>query len=360
MDENRSSSGASRRDFVGRLGWYSAAAVAAFSSIKATGQQASVADLPAPENLASAGEIPRRKFGKTDAIVSAMGLGGHAFAQAKTVEESIRIVHEAIDNGMTFMDNAWEYHEGRSEELMGKALEGRRDKVFLMTKVCTHGRDKKVAMQQLEQSLKRLRTDHLDLWQIHEVVYESDPDLHFSPGGATEALLEARQQGKVKYIGFTGHKSPGIHLKMLQRDFPFDAVQLPLSGFDAHFRSFQHEVLPLLHQRGIAAIGMKSLNGNADAVKKGVIKPEEAIRYAMSLPIAVLVSGIDSLEVLRKNLAIARQFTPMSREERLAFEGQCKRFAMDGRFELYKTSMRYEGPPGREQHGFPSQKEMSG
>lgn len=360
MEENRSFPGSSRREFVGRLGWYGAAAFAALS--QAAAQESPTrpqADLATPENLAHPGEIPRRKFGKTDVVVSAIGLGGHAFAQPKDEQECIRIVHEAIDNGITFMDNAWEYHQGRSEVLMGKALAGgRRDKVFLMTKLCSHGRDKKFAMQQLEESLKRLQTDHLDLWQIHEVVYATDPELHFAPGGATEALLEAKQQGKVRFIGFTGHKAPAIHLDMLKRDFPFDAVQMPVSGFDAHFRSFQHEVLPLLNEKGIAAIGMKSLNGDAAAVRQGVIKAEDAIRYAMSLPISTLVSGMNSLEVLRKNIEIAKKFTPMSKEERLAFEAQCKKYAMNGRFELYKTTLKYEGPPGREQHGFPTAEQL--
>lgn len=314
-----------------------------------------------PENLAATGEIPRRRFGRTDAIVSAIGLGGHTFAEAKSEAEAIRIVQEAVDSGMTFLDNAWEYHEGKSEELMGKALEGgRRDRAFLMTKCCTHGRDKKVAMQQLEESLRRLRTDRLDLWQIHEVVYYDDPARHFAADGAIEALTEAKRQGKVRFIGFTGHKDPEIHLDMLARGFAFDACQLPLSGFDASFRSFQRRVLPVLLQQGIAAIGMKSLNGTADAVKKGVIRAEDAIRYAMSLPVAVTVSGIDSLELLRENLRIARSFTPMTRSERLAFEQQCAKFAGDGRFELYKTTAKFEGPPGREQHGFPPKAEMGG
>jgi aryl-alcohol dehydrogenase-like predicted oxidoreductase len=312
------------------------------------------------ENLAAPGEIPRRKFGRTDAVVSALGLGGHTFALAQSEAEAIRIVQEAVDTGMTFLDNAWEYHEGKSEEWMGKALAegGRREKAFLMTKVCTHGRDKKVAMQQLEESLRRLRTDHLDLWQIHECVYYNDPERHFASGGVAEALLQAKQQGKVRFIGFTGHKDPAIHLEMLSHDFPFDSCQLPLSGFDAHFRSFQKRVLPELNKRGIAAIGMKSLNGTADAVKKGVIRAADAIRYAMSLPVAVTVSGIDSLDKLHENIRTAREFVPMGREERLAFEKQCAAHAMDGRFELYKTTAKFEGPPGREQHGFPAQQKM--
>lgn len=312
-----------------------------------------------PENLAGKGEVPRRKFGKTNVVVSALALGGHTFARAKTKEESIRIVQEAVDNGITFMDNAWDYHDGRSEELMGEALQGRRDQVFLMTKVCSHGRDKKVALKQLDDSLRRLKTDHLDLWQIHEVVYENDPDLHFAPGGAVEALTEAKQQGKVRFIGFTGHKSPAIHKKMLSHGFPFDAVQMPLSGFDATFRSFEREILPLLLKQGIAPIGMKSLNGTADAIKKGVVTAEEAIRYAMSLPVTTTVSGMDSLEILRKNLQIARNFIPMSKEEKDAYRKKCAAYASDGRFELYKVSIQFDGPEGRQQHGFPPQEKVA-
>jgi aryl-alcohol dehydrogenase-like predicted oxidoreductase len=342
---------------------------AAIAQAVLAGRQGEAADSPvqatldfAPlENLASKGEVPRRTFGSTGAIVSALGLGGHTFALAKSEPEAIRIVQEAVGNGVTFLDNAWEYHDGKSEELMGRALaEGKlRDKVFLMTKCCTHGRDKKVAMQQLEESLRRLRTDYLDLWQIHEVVYYDDPARHFAPGGAVEALAEAKQQGKVRFIGFTGHKDPEIHLDMLSRNFPFDSVQMPLSGFDASFRSFQKRVLPEVNKRGMAAIGMKSLNGTADAVKKGVIKAADAIRYAMSLPVAVTVTGVDSIELLRENVRIARSFSPMSRDERLAFEKQCAIYAMDGRFELYKTTAKFEGPPGRAQHGFPAKEEVS-
>jgi len=357
------SAGHSRRTFVKLAGlagatWATGRAGAEEKPAAKVVSDVSFGDAAPPENLAGKGEVPRRKFGKTDVVVSAMSLGGHAFAQAKTKEEAIRIVHEAVDAGITFMDNAWEYHEGKSEVLMGEALQGRRDKVFLMTKLCSHGRDKKFAMQQLEESLRRLKTDYLDLWQIHEVVYENDPDLHFAAGGAVEALSEAKQQGKVRFVGFTGHKSPQIHLKMLAHDFPFDAVQLPLSGFDASFRSFEREVLPVLSKRGIAALGMKSLNGTAEALKQGLFTAEEAIRYAMSLPVTTTVSGITSLDILHKNLAIARNFTPMTKEEKLAFRGKCARYAADGRFELYKTSMRFDGPPGREQHGFPPPEKM--
>ena len=305
------------------------------------------------------GEIPRRALGRTGVEVSALALGGYHIGLAKSVREATRIVHEAIDAGVTFMDNAWEYHEGRSEELMGDALKGRRQQVFLMTKVCTHGRDRKTAMRQLEQSLKRLRTDHLDLWQVHEVIHDNDPDLHFAEGGVIEALDDARQQGKVRFVGFTGHKDPAIHLKMLARDYAFDTCQLPLNCFDATFRSFEQQVLPELNRRGIAPLGMKSMNGEGDAVRKRVVTPTEALRYAMSLPVAATVSGIDSLKVLRQNLRIARDFTPMTADEMQQLRTRCAPDAADGHFELYKTSKKFDGPPGRKQHKFPSMDELA-
>jgi aryl-alcohol dehydrogenase-like predicted oxidoreductase len=269
-------------------------------------------------------------------------------------------VHEAIDAGITFLDNAWEYHDGVSEERMGKAIAGRRGSVFLMTKVCTHGRGTNVAMRQLEESLKRLRTDYLDLWQIHECVYENDPDRHFARGGAVEALERAKAQGKVRYVGFTGHKSQDIHLRMLSFGFPFDACQLPLNGFDAGFRSFQARVLPELARQRIAAIGMKSLGGDGRAIEQRAAGITEAVRYAMSLPVCTTISGIDSQRVLRQNVRIARAFSPMSARERRAYERRLSEQAADGRFELYKTTAEHEGPIGRAQHGFPSQEEMAG
>lgn len=302
----------------------------------------------------SSGEIPRRKLGNTGVEVSAIALGG-AHLGNPNEQEAIRIIHEALDSGITFMDNAWEYHQGRSEQIMGKALQGRRDKAFLMTKVCTHGRDRKVAMQQLEQSLRRLKTDYIDLWQVHEVIYDNDPELHFAKGGVIEALEQAKREGKVRFVGFTGHKDPAIHLKMLAYNYPFDTCQLPLNCLDASFRSFEKQVLPELNKRGIAAIGMKSLGGGGEPVKKGVITATEALRYAMSLPVATTVSGIDSLQVLRQNLSIAKNFKPMSAAEMQALRTRYARYAADGRFELYKTSKKYDGKPGREQHGFPSQ-----
>jgi aryl-alcohol dehydrogenase-like predicted oxidoreductase len=259
---------------------------------------------------------------------------------------------------VTFFDNAWEYNDHRSEEWMGRALQGRRDKVFLMTKVCTHGRDKKVAMQQLEESLKRLRTDHLDLWQIHEVVYENDPDLHFAKGGVIEALDEAKKQGKVRFVGFTGHKNPAIHLKMLAHNYPFDTVQMPLNCFDGTYRSFEHQVLPELERGGIAALGMKSLGGDGQPILHGVVGAEEALRYAMSLPVATTISGIDSLAVLRQNLTIARGFKPMTPGEMQALRQRCASFAADGHLELYKSTKKYDGAAGREQHGYPPPEQL--
>jgi aryl-alcohol dehydrogenase-like predicted oxidoreductase len=313
-----------------------------------------VFDLVSPETSsahAGTGEIPKRALGKTGIEVSALCFGGAHWGRIESDQEAIRILHEAIDAGVTFLDNAWEYNDGRSEELMGRALRGRRQQVVLMTKVCSHGRDKKVALQQLDESLRRLKTEYLDLWQIHEVVYEDDPDRHFVSGGAAEALLEAKRQGKARYIGFTGHKDPKIHLKMLAQNFPFDTCQMPLNVFDGTYRSFEQEVLPVLNRRGIAPIGMKSLSGNAEAIKQGVVTPEESLRYVLSLPVASLVSGIDSREVLRQNLDIARRFTPMTLAEMSALRTRVAPFAKDGRFELFKSTNRYDGRIGREQHG---------
>jgi uncharacterized protein len=291
--------------------------------------------------------------------VSALGLGGYHLGTIESEREAVRLVHAAIDAGITFLDNAWEYHDGRSERIMGKAVHDRRERVFLMTKLCTHGRNAREAMRQLEQSLKRLRTDYLDLWQIHECVYDNDPERHFARGGAAVALERAKRDGKVRFVGFTGHKRPDIHLAMLQYDFPFDTCQLPLNCFDASFRSFEQRVLPELLRRGIAPIGMKSLGGDARQVTRKVITAAEGLRYAMSLPVATTVSGIDSMRVLRQNLKVASRFKPMSTREMEALRRRVADEAADGRFELYKTTAQHEGNVGRQQHGFPSQEEMS-
>jgi aryl-alcohol dehydrogenase-like predicted oxidoreductase len=304
-------------------------------------------------------EIPRRPFGRSGELVSALALGGYHLGLVGNQREAIRIVHAAIDAGITFMDNAWEYHDGESEEILGKALAGRRDQVFLMTKVCTHGRDRAVAMRQLTQSLRRLKTDHLDLWQVHECVYPNDPERHFAPGGVIEALAEARKQGLVRYVGFTGHKLPEIHLAMLAYGFPFDSVQMPLNCFDATFRSFEHAVLPEARRQGLAILGMKSMGGEGDAVRKKVVSADEALRYAMSLPVTTTVSGIDSMRVLRQNVRIAGGFTPMSDAEMAALRTRVAEPAADGRYELYKSTAKHEGDVGRKQHGFPLQEEVA-
>lgn len=299
------------------------------------------------------GEIPRRPLGRTGVEVSALALGGYNLGLVKSRREAIRIVQEAFDAGITFMDNAWEYHDGSSEEIVGQALTGRRHNAFLMTKVCSHGRGRKVAMRQLHDSLKRLKTDYLDLWQIHEVGYDNDPELHFSKDGAIEALDQAKREGKVRFVGFTGHKDPAIHLKMLRYDYRFDTCQLPLNVLDGTFRSFEQQVLPELNRRGIAALGMKSMSGDGGPVKKRIVTPAEALTYAMSLPVAATVSGIDSLKVLRQNLRIARNFQPLSSEAMQELRSRSAAWAADGRLELYKTSKAFDGPTGRKQHGFP-------
>lgn len=357
-----------RREFLKRVGMigaglaltdlilqHSDTSVAASSTSEIKSQADSLL-AAVPKN---SGEIPRRLLGRTGVEVSAIGLGGYHMGVPKSEQEAILIIHEAMDAGITFMDNAWEYNDGVSEQRLGKALQGgRRDKAFVMTKVCTHGRDARLAMQQLEQSLRRLKTDYIDLWQVHEVIYDNDPELHFAKGGVIEALDRAKREGKVRFVGFTGHKDPAIHLKMLSYDYPFDACQLPLNCFDASFRSFEKQVLPVLQQRGIAAIGMKSMGGGGEPVKKGALTPVDALRYAMSLPVATTVSGIDSKEVLRQNINIARGFKPLSAQGLQAIRDRYARYAVDGRFELYKTSKKYDGAPGREQHGFPPEKQL--
>jgi aryl-alcohol dehydrogenase-like predicted oxidoreductase len=304
------------------------------------------------------GLVPHRPLGDTGIQVSAMALGGYHLGSATNQQEVNNIVARAMDAGINFFDNAWDYHNGHSEEVVGTALKGKRQQAIVMTKVCTHGRGKDVAMQQLEQSLRRLQTDYLDLWQIHEVIYENDPDLIFRPGGAAEALLQAKQQGKVRAIGFTGHKDPSIHLKMLAQDLAFDTVQMPLNCLDATFRSFETNVLPVAKQRGIGVLGMKSMGGSGEIVVHGAATPEQALRYAMSLPVSSTISGVDSMDVLEQNLAVARGFQPMPAQEMQALREQCKFFASDGRYELYKVTKKYDGEVGREQHGFPTSGEL--
>jgi aryl-alcohol dehydrogenase-like predicted oxidoreductase len=302
--------------------------------------------------------IPKRPLGHSGMNVSILGVGGFHVGSADTLEEATGIVQQALDAGINFFDNAWEYHDGRSEEWLGHALGSRRDEAILMTKVCTHGRDKKVAMQMLEQSLRRLRTDHLDVWQIHEVIYDNDPDLIFRPGGVVEALQAAKQQGKVRLIGFTGHKDPAIHLKMLSHRFPFDTVQMPLNPFDATFRSFQHEVLPEAQKQGISVLGMKSLGGSGEMLIQGAITAKDALSYAMSLPVATTISGMNSVAILKQNIEIASKFEKLSQSQMADIEQRCRGEAGDGHLELFKTTVKYDGKVGRQQHEYPTAEEL--
>jgi predicted aldo/keto reductase-like oxidoreductase len=300
------------------------------------------------------GGIPLRKFGRTDRMVSIMALGGHASTNPKklTEPESLRLIRRAVDEGISFMDNCWDYHDGEAEARMGKALAegGRREKVFLMTKVC--GRTANEARSHLEDSLRRLKTDHLDLWMFHEIIYDNDPDWIFERQGAIETGLRALEEGKVRYLGFTGHKDPSIHLKMLSKAYDWTAVLMPLNVMDVHYRSFQKNVLPELNRRNIAPLGMKSLGGNGSIVTAAGLSPQDAIRYVLSLPICSLVSGIDSEKVLDQNLEILRHFVPVNEKERQAIEQRSARLAGDGRFELFKSSKLFDGPVHRKQHGF--------
>ena len=346
--------GMTRRNFL-----RNAAAVSAGSLTPASFQST---DIGARNQSARVGQsnsqVPKRPLGKTGLQVSIIGLGGYHLGSTKDQSETTEIVARAMDAGINFFDNCWEYHDGLSEERVGTALQGKRDKAIVMTKVCTHGRKKDVAMQMLEESLRRLRTDHLDVWQIHEVIYENDPEMIFAPGGAAEALLEAKQQGKVRFIGFTGHKDPSIHLKMLSHDFPFDTIQMPLNCFDATFRSFETHVLPEANRRGIAVFGMKSLGGSGEMIRKGAVTPKDGLSYAMSLPVATTISGIESADVLEQNLEIAREFKPLDEPAMKLLREKCQKIAADGRLEFFKTTKKYDGAIGRQQHHYPTVEEL--
>jgi predicted aldo/keto reductase-like oxidoreductase len=297
--------------------------------------------------------IIQRTLGKTGIRVSALTLGGHHLGNTRSEAESLLIIQEALDGGITTFDNCWEYHLGATELMVGKGLKGKRDNVVLMTKVCTHGRDKNLAMQMLEQSLRRLQTDYLDIWQIHGVSFYNDPELFIRPNGAAEALTLAKKQGKVRAVGFTGHKDPRIHMAMLETKYPFDTCQFPLNPMDANFRSFEQTVLPECNRRGIGVLGMKPMGGTGDMVTSGAVTAEECLRYAMSLPVATTVAGVDKMEVLRQNLSVASSFKPMSPVEMQALRDRVKTHAADGHLELYKTSIKYDNPEARLAHGFP-------
>lgn len=296
-------------------------------------------------NETRSGDMLYRTLGRTKEKVSVIGLGGHHIGRQKDEQESIKIIRSAIDRGINFMDNCWDYHNGGSEIRMGKVLgDGYRQKVFLMTKI--DGRTKASAAKQIDESLRRLQTDHVDLMQFHEIIRLEDPDRIFAPGGAAEAMLEAQKAGKVRYVGFTGHKDPLVHLRMLEvaaeNKFRFDAVQLPLNVMDAHFRSFERQVLPVLIKDEIGVLGMKSM-GDPHILKSNTVKPIECLHYTMNLPISTLITGIDSMPILEQAFEAARTFKPMSQAQVAALLKRTATAAAKGQYELFKTSNQFDG-----------------
>jgi predicted aldo/keto reductase-like oxidoreductase len=289
------------------------------------------------------GQIPYRQLGSTGEKVSLVGLGGFHLGRPEE-QESIRIVRSAIDNGINFLDNSWDYNGGQSEIRMGKALrDGYRQKVFLMTKI--DGRTRQAAAKQLDESLRRLQTDTIDLLQFHEIIRMSDPERIFAPDGAFQAVLESKKAGKIRYIGFTGHKSPEIHLKMLETCFTHNfspaTVQMPLNIMDAHYDSFQKKVLPVLLQHGIGPLGMKSM-GDRFLLESKTVTPMECLHYAMNLPVSVVITGCDSLPILEQALTAARTFRPLSEPEVAALLVKTAKAAEQGRYELYKTTDHFD------------------
>jgi uncharacterized protein len=351
----------SRRTFLKGVAMTGAVSAISAASAKGrpnqpAGQSNPIVPTAPSENSGAVAEfqVPQRAMGKTGLQVSIIGVGGYHLGTAAGQSEVNNMVAKALDHGINFFDNAWEYHQGVSEERVGTALKGKRDQAVVMTKVCTHGRKKDVAMRMLEESLTRLQTDHLDVWQVHEVVYYNDPEKCYEPEGVLEALAAAKQQGKVRFVGFTGHKNPSIHLEMLNGGFPFDTVQMPLNPFDYSYRSFQREVLPIAVQRGMAVFGMKSMGGSGEMISHGALTPTEALTFAMSLPgVSTTISGMESMRVLDQNLQILRTFKPLTEDQISALRVYGKQFD-DGRYELFKGTVKYDGELGRQQHDYPT------
>lgn len=312
-------------------------------TVRNTAENQAIGFLP-PQETFKEGEMIYRLLGATGEKVSAIGMGGFHISKPKTDEEAVKLIRTGIDRGITFMDNCWDYAEGVSEIRMGKALkDGYRKKVFLMSKI--DGRNKKTAAKQIDESLLRLDTDHLDLMQFHEVIRLEDPDRIFAEGGAFEAMTEAKKAGKIRYIGFTGHKDPLVHLRMLEiaekNNFKFDAVQMPLNVMDAHFRSFQKEVLPKLVEQKIGVLGMKSIGGPFILDSK-TVTAEECLNYALSLPTSVVITGIEKMEILEQALKVAKNFKPLTQTEMTALLAKTKDAAMTGKFEKFKTEAHFD------------------
>jgi predicted aldo/keto reductase-like oxidoreductase len=326
-----------------------ALAAAAAQAIPTTGEAKSKTKgkgkaKPAAKSKATAGPVPKRKLGRTGELVSCIGLGGFHIGKQKTEAESIALIRAAIDGGITFLDNSWDYNDGASELRMGKALkDGYRQKSFLMTKI--DGRNASTFNIQLESSLRRLQTDHVDLIQFHEIIRSSDPDRIFAAGGALEAALEAKKAGKVRFIGFTGHKSPDIHLKMLdlaaRNGFRFDTVQMPLNVMDAHYESFEQKVLPQLVRDEVGVLGMKSM-GDPYILQSRTISAVECLQYALSLPTSVVITGIDSKPILQQALQVAGGLQPLSAQQRAALLAKTAAAAKEGKFEQYKTTTHFD------------------
>jgi len=289
--------------------------------------------------------VPYRTLGRTGEKVSMVGLGGYHIGSQSDEQESIRIVRTALDHGVNFLDNCWDYNGGASEIRMGKALlDGYRKKAFLMSKI--DGRTRKVAALQIDESLRRLQTDHIDLLQFHEIIRDTNPERIFAAGGGMEAMLEAKKAGKVRYIGFTGHKSPDIHLKMLEtgfsHSFTFDTVQMPLNVMDAHYNSFEQRVLPVLVKHNIGVLGMKPI-GDHIILESKTVTPIECLHYAMNLPTGVVITGCDSVPILEQALKAARTFKPMNKDEVASLLAKTAKAAQNGQYEQYKTTHNFDG-----------------
>ena len=329
-----------RRDFLKSV---TAAGITA-AATGAYGQTAAAASTSSGKRPQSPDMI-YRQLGKTGETVSAIGMGGYHLGKQKEAQESLNLIHAGIDHGITFIDNCWDYNDGISEVRVGQALKnGYRQKVFLMTKM--DGRTADEYNKQLEQSLGRLQTDVIDLVQFHEVIRMEDPDRIFAVGGAIEAAVAAQKAGKIRFIGFTGHKDPAVHLRMLEtakkHNFHFDTVQMPINVMDAHFRSFTKQVMPVAIEQGIGVLAMKTFGDNF-ILSSNTVKPMEALHYGLSQPVSVVITGIDTQEVLDQALEAARTFKPLSQAEIKSILDRTQVAASEGKFELFKTTSHFDG-----------------